>query len=330
MRAVKILACAAVLLFLGGCFDYNELNMQELVSGVGIDLSGGKLTVHVLCAATGGKEEKQGARYTSEGNGFFDAVRNVSGEADKKLYWGHARCIVIGEQAAGRTDEILNTVIRAQDVYLDIAPVIAKGSTAKDVLNAKPPGGRDVTDSISNMFANEANSRRFRAARVWEILREREGMGVYILPTVTVEDGAPYLSGGAVMRDGGISGYLSGEQMLLLSLMTEDGPGGYLPPLELSGERRVSFEILANDIKKEKSGDRVKIEQECVLSPAEVRGDVSADEMEDSAKKYLDESFAALISYAETNNLGDIFGTDGKGIDITSGVRVSNILGGRK
>lgn len=330
MRAVKILACAAVLIFLGGCFDYNELNMQELVNGAGIDVSGDKVSVHVLCAATGGEEEKQGVRYTSEGSGFFDAVRNVGGEADKKLYWGHARCLVIGEQAAERTDEILDTVIRAQDVYLDIAPVIAKGTSAKDVLDTKPPGGRDVTDSISSMFANEANSRRFRAVRVWEILRERESAGVYILPTVTVEDGAPYLSGGAVMRGGKISGYLSGEQMLLLSLMTDDGPGGYLPPLELSDERRVSFEILANDIKKKESGGRVRIEQKCVLSPAEVRGDVSADEMENAAKKYLDESFAALISYAKTHSLGDIFSTGGKEIDITSDVRVSNILGGRK
>lgn len=326
---VRLLACVGMLLTLCGCFDYNELNMQELVNGAGIDKDGETVNIRVLCAATGSKEEKTGAVYTSSGKSFFDAVREITGKSDKKLYWGHAKCLVIGESAANSIDEILDTVLRAQDVYLDIAPVIAKGETAEKILSSEPAGGRDTVESISGAFANEDNSRRFRARRVWEILREREEEGFYILPTVELRNRTPVLSGGAVMRDGRLAGYLSGEQMLILSLMTEKTTGGYLPPLALPDGRQVSFEILANDVKKREDGDTLHIEQSCMLSPAEVRGEVTEDEMRQAAKKFLEASFSELSEFAKAEKLGDIFGYEGKSHQITCDVRISNILGGK-
>lgn len=338
MRLLRILACSAMLIMLCGCFDYNELNMQEQISGAGIDLQDGKVNVHVLCAATSSEENKQGAVYTASGGSFFDAVREISGQSDKKLYWGHARVLLIGEAAADSINEILDTVLRAQDVYLDIAPVIAKQTTAQEVLSSKPSGGRDVADSIFNMFANEDNSRRWKSQRVWEILRQREMSGVYILPTVTVEGEAPKLSGGAVISDGRLSGYLSGEQMLILSMMTENGAGGYLPPIT-QGERQVSFEILANEVKIKYRGGKAEFSQNCVLSPAEVRGDITVEEMRSAAKRFLEGSMVSLAAFAKYNDFGDIFGISAVAhesvdiadtvFDVKCDVRVSNILGGK-
>ena len=155
MRFIKLLCTVCLLLTLVGCFDYNELNMQEIVNGVGIDSGEEGVRVNVVCAPTGGIDDKEGARYTAEGGSFFEAVRALGSRADKKLYWGHTSCILIGEDAARYTDEILDTVLRVQDVYLDIAPVIVRGSRAEELIDTAQPGGRDVFESISDMFRND-------------------------------------------------------------------------------------------------------------------------------------------------------------------------------
>lgn len=338
MKLVRVLACSAMLIMLCGCFDYNELNMQEQVNGAGIDSEGDKVNVHVLCVATSGEEDKQGAVYTASGGSFFEAVREISGQSDKKLYWGHARVLIIGEAAADSINEVLDTVLRAQDVYLDIAPVIAKQTTAQEIISSKPAGGRDVADSIFNMFANEDNSRHWKSQRVWEILREREISGVYILPTVTVEGESPKLAGGAVISDGKLSGYLSGEQMLILSMMTERGAGGYLPPI-IHGENSASFEILANEVKIEYQDGKAEFTQNCVLSPAEVHGDITVEEMGSAAKRFLEDNMYSLAQFAKANSLGDIFGLSAVAhewvniaetdFSVKCDVRISNILGGK-
>ena len=330
MRFIRLFCLVWILLMLGGCFDYNELNMQEIVNGVGIDAVEGGVRVTVVCAPTGGIDDKEGAKYTAEGGSFFEAVRELGSRADKKLYWGHASCILIGEDATRYTDEILDTVLRVQDLYLDIAPVVVHGASAKELIDTAPPGGSDVFESISDMFANEENSRRFFSKRAWQIFREREADGEYILPTASIEDGKMLLEGGAVMKNGEIAGFLDGEQMLALSLMTKSGAGGYLPTLTLLQGGSASFEILANDIKKKESADGAKIHIKCVLSPAGVQGKVDSKVMEDSAKEYLEKSFSGLIVYARENGMEDIFGTNGKTPEVTCEVTVSNILGGKK
>ena len=338
MRVARLFFCTAVLIFLFGCFDYNELNMQELVSGVGIDADGNGVNVIVQCAATSGEESEKGAVYKASGKSFFDAVRNITGNSGKKLYWGHARTAIIGNGAYRRIDEILDTVLRAQDVYLDIAPVIAKNASAEAVMSAETENGRDASENIFNTFANEKNSRRWKSLRVWQILREHEKNGVYILPTVEVTEGKTTVSGGAVIRDGKVTGFLSGDEMLILSLLTEKGAGGYLPPID-AGDGQVSFEILANDVKKRYSEGRLIIEQNCVLSPAEVRGDITEEQMQQMSKKKLESDIRKLLDKIKADGLGDILGiVSDKGkledilkseADIKCDVRISNILGGK-
>ena len=328
MRFLKIFCILPLFMMLSGCFDYNEMNMQELVNGVAADVTAQGIRVNVVCAATGSEEEKLGTVYEATGKSFFDAVREVAKTADKKLYWGHASCILIGEEACGDLDSFFDAILRAQDVDLDIAPVIAKGEAA-DIVSAKTASGADVFESISGAFANERNSKRFRARRLWELLRERSSSGVCILPTVEKDGEIISLSGGAVIGEEGLRGHLSGEQMLLLSLLTESGAGGYLPPTELSGGRQVSFEILANEIRRKEEGDTVRILHSCVLSPAEVKGEVDAGEMERVAKAALESGFSALIEYAEENDFGDIFKTGGKRLVTETEITVSNILGGK-
>ncbi len=326
LKLLKISLCIPLLLFLCACVDYSELNMQKIVNGATVDKEGEKTEVGIVCAATSEGEKSETIK--TSGENFFDAVRNAASVTDKKLWWGHAAVLILGEEALPGTDSILDSILRARDVYPDIALVAAKGR-AEDLAK----NGEDVMQSIYNMFANEKNSKRFRAIRIWELLRAREEYGVYILPTVSAKDDGIRLSGGAVMREGKLSGYLSGDEMLLISLITDKDAGGYLPKLS-AGENSVSFEILAKEVKKKVEKEEILTDVKITLSPAEVEGEITDRLMKSMGEEYLKKSIEELFQRAERERLGDIFSlgkdTDYKKIKVKCDVRISNILGGER
>lgn len=295
MRMVRTVLCVMILVLLSGCWDYNELNMQALVDGAGIDRDGENVSVSVMCG--------EDSVLYGEGKSFFDAVRSISSSSDKKLYWGHTSVLVFDENAARYgIGDVLDSVLRARDLYLDVSLSVVRGESARSLC-----GGTDVAKRISDTFANEANSRRFRRMSVWEILRERTFSGVYILPVAeSVGDGIS-ISGGAVMRNDKLAGFLSGEQMLFLSLLTHDGAGGNLPPIK-HGDGFVSFEILGNDISEKLSGSVLSISQNIVLAPGEVSGKCTRDEMKRLADEYLTTSYEELLTYIGKMRFGDVFG----------------------
>lgn len=324
MKLFKILLFVSIFIMVSSCADYSELNMQKLVNGAAVDKKGGKTEIGIVCSATSGEEKSEIIK--TSGESFFDAVRNAASVTDKKLWWGHAAVLILGEETLSESSGILDSILRARDVYPDIAPVAAKGSAVSLTENSE-----DIMQSIYNMFANEKNSKRFRAIRIWELLREQEEYGVYILPTVTAEDEGIFLSGGAVMRKSKLSGYLSGDEMLLVSIVADDSAGGYLPKL-YSGESSVSFEILAKKVRKREEDGNLLTEIEITLSPAEVDGKMTSKTMKSIGEEYLKKSIGELIKRADREKLGDIF-RFGKGIDysrikVSVSVRISDILGG--
>lgn len=316
----KFFPVLLVLFFLCSCSDYNELNMQALVSRVGVDFRDGKCRVTVMYDSAQERKEGKG-----DGGSFFDAVREMSGKVPQKLYWGHAKTIVFGENSLSNLySGTLSAALRARDVYMDIVPVVAKGARAEDIMK--------LSDAdLFGVFANEDNSRRFHALPLWKALLEEELFGVYVLPVAEKDGESALLSGGAVMRNGKFKGYLSGDEMLFRSLLTDRSPGGYLPKLVAGDGKSASFEILANELEFLHDRDKTKIVQKITLSPSEVLGDMTEDEMRTVVQEYLSEGYRRLFIRSEREGFGNLFMLKG-GDEIPSvstTVRISNILGGK-
>jgi len=317
-----------LVLLLSGCRDYNELNMQELVNHAGVDFENGEVSVCVLC--DGGKEEKPLVR-KSVGESFFEAVREMSGRSDKKLYWGHTETVVFGEAASFEAfPQTLDAILRARDVFSDVVPVAVRGGKAEDVLSSVSGEG---APNILEAFANSGNSRRFEALPLWKLLRSLELYGACVIPTVVKEGEKYILSGGAVMTELGRVGYLSEEQMLLRSLLTDKTAGGYLPTIRTDDGRAVSFEILANDLELSGKESSFTIRNSLTLSPAEVLGSVSEEEMKSLSEEYLTRSYRELIAFCKTSGFGNVLNLRGaKGnaeVEVLPDVKISNVLGGR-
>lgn len=327
MKKLLIVLPVLSLVFLAGCRDYNELNMQNLVSHAGVDSAGGEVSVCVVC--DGGKDEAPKI-VTSSGKSFFEAVRETSGRSDKKLYWGHMETIVFGEAALMSSfSETLDAILRARDVYHDVVPVAVRGDTAANALSA---ANSEDASNIFEAFANAENSRRFEAVSLWELMRVRELFGVCVIPTA-IKSGDGYLmSGGAVLSENGFSGYLSEKESLLRSLLTDKSAGGYLPVIEVGKDRALSFEILANDLDVKNNGGKFIIYEKLTLSPAEVRGDFSEKEMSVAAGEYLMHAYREFIATSKKRGFGNILNIHGANensdIEVSVDVKISNVLGG--
>ena len=97
--------------------------------------------------------------------------------------------------------------------------------------------------------------------------------------------------------------------------------------------KKVSFEVLANNLRKRRNEEEILIEQEITLSPAEVQGEMSETEMRQAAETFLRNGYENLISNVKARGLGNIFmikgGKDVRDTEVRVTVRISNVLGGK-
>lgn len=322
-KAVIILICISVILSLcTGCWDYTEVNMQDYVFGLAVDKQGNDYSVCIETLEVKGSPEEgssAGIITKTRGANLFDAIRSAITHAGKKLYWGHFQLAIIGESVAKEElAEILDVFSRAQDVYLNAAVVVARGTSAENILSAKLPKSTMVTDHIMDIFDNQKPSRHFNLTEIWQLYRTLSFSDSFILPTITLnDDDIPQLNGSAVFNAGKLTGFLSGDETVIYSLLTENSPGGYLPDIQVTPELNVSLEISQNLISTKavfKDGKpEMKIKSEISVSLSRTSGkcnlmdENTQAQIGDAAQRAIHSRMQALTERIRTEALGDIF-----------------------
>ncbi len=101
----KLLILLLVPIFLGGCYDYNELGDLAIVSGIGIDYKDEEFEVTFEILSTK-KEGEQGSASSStynvsaKGNTVAEAFSKNGNNMDKVPYYDHIKVVVISEDVA--------------------------------------------------------------------------------------------------------------------------------------------------------------------------------------------------------------------------------------
>ncbi len=317
-----IFLCMSIILSLcTGCWDYTEVNMQDYVFGISVDKLNGEYSVCIETLEVKGSPEEgssAGIITKTRGANLFDAIRSAITHAGKKLYWGHFQLAIIGESAARENlSEILDVFSRAQDVYLNVALVVARDASAEEVLSAKLPKSTMVTDHIMDIFDNQSPSRHFNLTEIWQLYRTLSFSDSFILPTISLnDDGIPELNGSAVFNSGKLTDFLSGDETVIYSLLIENSPGGYLPEIQVTPELGVSLEISQNMIStKAEVTDgkpKIKIKSEISVSLSRTSGkcnlmdENTQAQIGNAAQREIYARMQALTERIRTEDLGDI------------------------
>ncbi|MBM7649607.1 spore germination protein KC [Bacillus ectoiniformans] len=144
MRNLLIMTLSASLI-LAGCWNSRELNEVVIAIAVGIDkLESGeyRFTVQVINPATtagqgsGGDFGTPVVTYSETGKSLFDAWRKITKISPRKVYFGHVRLLVIGEDVAREgIAKPLDPLLRDHEFRADYFLAIARKSSAKGVLS---------------------------------------------------------------------------------------------------------------------------------------------------------------------------------------------------
>lgn len=141
-------------LFLSGCWDRRELNELAITMAIGIDKVEDEyqVTTQVIVPSElsmkGGLGRSPVTLFQAKGDTVYEAIRKLTRDSPRKIYPGHLRMLVIGEELAkeGIADS-LELMFRDRELRYDFYIAIAKDMTAAEILN--------VTTTIEAIPANK-------------------------------------------------------------------------------------------------------------------------------------------------------------------------------
>ncbi|PID23339.1 Ger(x)C family spore germination protein [Sporosarcina sp. P7] len=142
-----LLVLLILTLFLSGCWDRRELNELGIAMALGIDKSEGKYLVSaqvVVPSEVSMKTNSQGRSavtlFQASGESIYEAFRKMTKNSPRKIYPGHLLILVISEDLAKEgIAESLDLLSRDWELRPDFYVVVAKNTTASEVLNVNTP-----------------------------------------------------------------------------------------------------------------------------------------------------------------------------------------------
>lgn len=213
------------LLLLTGCWDRTEINDLALITASSYDMApGGKLqySVQILLPAGGSKGGGQGGSggqgkksyvvETAVGIDPGDAEKNIQKKFPRRLFRGHRRVIIFGEELARHGLEImLDSIGRDPQNRLRTNVIVAKGQKGIDLLKSDYPIERIPTEAMREMTVLGVGI----DANIHDLLIAASNKGVQAI-AVAIEKGQGEegfkTAGLALFKDLKLEGYLDNEK----------------------------------------------------------------------------------------------------------------------
>lgn len=107
----------------------------------------------------------------SDGKTIFDALRNISTLNKKKLFWGHIKYVLIGEDIArNNVLSYLDIISRDHEIRPDVTPIVVKGTTAEGILNSGKACNEFIPDLLKSLLDNAGSNSISRNINLTEAL----------------------------------------------------------------------------------------------------------------------------------------------------------------
>lgn len=230
-----MLLLAAVLL-LSGCWNRRELETLGIIIGAGYDWDSDSqeyvVTAQMARAEAlrpeGGGGGGGGAPshvFTGRGKTVFDASRNLSLVATRKLWWGHVQVVVVGEAAARRgLVGALNFMQRDGETRTIYWVMITRGRAA-DILHARASPEAIPAVGLQSLMRTAGATSYSPAVRLLDVIRNLESPSAFLIGVVGLAEARGSLGGRPVTEF-----RLDGS-----GVFVKDRLAGYLEPKESRG-----------------------------------------------------------------------------------------------
>lgn len=299
---------------LTGCWNYREIDKYAIVSGLAIDKNekgdGFLLTAEVIDIRPGMNEVKiSSIRVEAEGNTIFDAIRNMIKISGKRLYWGHAKIVIISQDVAKDSIiPIVDWISRDQEPRLTTNILVSIEKTANELLSQESVTTEIRSFEMSYMLVGNRVLSKAPKVGVYELMNDLSCSGISpVLPTIsiTTNEGkrTSELSGIAAFKGDKLIGFLDGEDAKFYLFIKDKIESALLVAKIDEGNSidNITLEAFKNKTKIKPVYDEGKL-----LMKIHVRTEVVISE-EDKGRDYISEKGRAkLKTYAEATLEKDI------------------------
>jgi len=316
-----------------GCWNYREVDKLAIVAGVAVD-KGIKnqiqITAEIIEVSAGKDTNITSNTITMEGKTMFDAARNIISVSGKRLYWSHAKVIILSKEVASEgVTKAIEWYNRDSETRGDVQILISEGASAKEIFE-----GQRTTEDIKSFVLDEMikNQMSLSKAPIIDILTfdiESKIKGIStIAPAVNLKkmDGkmVPQIIGSAIIKNDKLAGFLNGEEAKLLTFIRDKVKGGILvEEMQVNDvPTLVSLEIFKSktNVTPVVDGEDIEInlDIDTIVAIDEIQGtanvfdDQGRKELEQSAENTLKERIESLIKKIESDYDADIFGFGAK------------------
>jgi spore germination protein KC len=322
-----------ILISVTGCWNYREVDELSIVAGVAID-KGIKdqfeMTVEIIDIGSGKDAKMKSKIVTAEGKTMFDAARNMIALSVKRLYWSHAKVIILSKDIASQG--IMNVIEwyqRDAETREDVALLISQAESAKEIFIAQ-----GETELIKSFELSESikNQRALSKAPIIDIMKysiELNNKGTStIIPTVnlkkTDQKNSPQITGSAIIKNDKLVGFLNSDQTKDLLFIRDEIKGGIL--VEEIQQNDIPI-LLSLEIYKSKTKIKPVVEDKNIKFDLDIHTTVAVGEiegsieffneqdqikLEQSADNKLKERIELLIQNIQSQYGADIFGFGSK------------------
>ena len=326
MKRVKAILLSSIIflnsILFTGCWNYRETDELAIVTGAAIDKDkDGKLSITVEIAEfTNEKESKVAPRtITIKGDTVFDAARNGVLVLGKKLYWSHAKVLIVSEQVAREgIIKVMDWLIRDSETRTDINILVSKGHSAKEVLKSIGKSNDIRAFQLGTAIDNQVVVSKAPKIEAWEVANALCSKAeAAIAPSVELKSElgkeAPSVVGTAIFKRDKLAGFLNGEETKDMLFVQDKIKGGVLVRIEGEGNNEVpvSLEIFNSKTKIEpvvyNNNITFNININTTAAIDELGG--SKDFIDENGRKELEKSCEKMLkSKMQKEYDADIFG----------------------
>ncbi|MEA4896215.1 MAG: Ger(x)C family spore germination protein [Oscillospiraceae bacterium] len=329
-KAVLFILVFMNIFLLSGCWNYVEIDQTISVAGFAVDVGQRGYKYHLSAETISVGKRKDGEIEAevieTDGNTVFECVRKLMELASKKLYFGHCKTIIIGEELAVRgITEVIDLPIRNHEMRSEIDLMIAKDSTGRDFM---------MTEGLTTPIASYKlyNLTRTFPISVGEALTHKmykiynnvhtDGVST-IIPALEIrmaeEQRLLKLAGGAVFCGDRLTGYIDNVQVKYLSIITNKLKTGLITIEDKDNtESFMSFEIYRTSAKTRLSfGDdgpkvNISVNMSVIVGEIESEFDFSKSEEIEKTRHLLEDEIqkkcTAVIEQAQKDYGCDLLG----------------------
>ncbi len=328
LKRGRILCVLLVISLLSGCWNYREAEEMAIVSGIAVDKEKDQLlvTFEIVEIKTGNEGNVQTQLISSEGKTMLEAVRKTIKTTGKKLYFSHAKILVVSKEIAEEgIIRIIDLINRDAETRFTTNFLISREKTAKEVFEQQVVTTNILSYELSDMLTSQRDLGYAYEMPEYKFLQELAASGISpTLPTISVrrENSQSFaeISGSAVFKGDKLIGFLTGEETRILLFIKDRIEGGVLVNTMHSddGATNISLEILDNKTKMKPYYDgenitiQIRTKTDVTLDEIGGQGDYIEKDalaaLKAAFEAQLEEQIVNLVAKAQQEYKSDIFG----------------------